>query len=151
MGKFVQKDVYIALTVGTALVTPAAGTYVFSDHANNCEITDEADEVDFTCFSSNAYKEYGQGLKDATVAVTFLSDFGTNSIHSILQPLYSGAGTFGVEIRPTSGSVSATNPKATMTGRLFAYSGIAGGIGDAASFDCTIRNASSTGLVWATA
>lgn len=139
MAKYVMKDAYIAVN-GTAL----------SDHCSSLELEDTADEVDFTSFSPNSYKEIGQGFKDATVTATFFADFAAGSVHSVLQPLYSSGGTFSVEIRPTSSAVSATNPKATMTSRLFSYSGIAGAVGDAATFDASFRNAGTAGLVWGT-
>lgn len=139
MGKYVLKDAYIAIN----------GTVV-SNYASSCELEDTADEIDFTGFSANGYKELGQGLKDATITVTFFSDFASAGINNIIQPLYASGGTFGVEIRPTSAAVSATNPKATMTARIYSYSGISGGVGDASTFDAAFRNAGTAGLVWGT-
>jgi hypothetical protein len=138
----VGKDTYVAIN-GTAL----------SSFASHCDIDDSADEIDFTGFSTNGYREIGQGLKDATINTTFFSSFGTavgDQIHSILQPLYQSGGTFLVEVRPTSGAVSATNPKATMTARLYSYSGISGDVGDAATIDASFRNGGTAGLVWGT-
>jgi hypothetical protein len=142
MPKYVSKDTYLAIN-GTAL-----GSFV-----SHVDIDDSADEIDFTGFSTAGYREIGQGLKDATINMTVFSSFGSavgDQIHSILQPLYSSGGTFGVEVRPTSGAVSATNPKATMTARLYAYSGIAGDVGDASTMDIAMRNAGTAGLVWGT-
>jgi hypothetical protein len=139
MAKQVFKDGYIAIN-GTVL----------SNFANHIDIDDSADEIDFTGFSTNGYREIGQGLKDATINVTWFQDFAAASVHSILQPLYSSGGTFSVEVRPTSSAVSSTNPKATMTGRLYSYSGIAGDVGDAMTMDIAIRNAGTAGLVWGT-
>jgi hypothetical protein len=53
MAKFVLRDAYIAIN-GTAI----------SDHVSSVTVEDSADEVDFTAFSANAYREFGQGLKD---------------------------------------------------------------------------------------
>jgi hypothetical protein len=139
MAKQTLKDAYVAIN-GTVL----------SNFANHVDIDDSADEIDFTGFSTAGYKEIGQGLKDATINVTWFQDFAANSVHAILQPLYSAGGTFSVEVRPTSSAVSATNPKATMTGRLYSYSGIAGDVGDALTMDIAIRNAGTAGLVWGT-
>jgi hypothetical protein len=139
MAKYVLKDAYIAIN-GTAL----------SNFASSCELEDTAEEIDFTGFSTGGYKEIGQGLKDATITCTFFSDFAANSVNAILQPLYAAGGTFGIEVRPTSAVVSATNPKATMTCRLFAYSGISGQVGEASTFDAAFRNAGTAGLVWGT-
>jgi hypothetical protein len=139
MAKQVFRDGYVAIN-GTAL----------SDHASSIQIEDSAEEIDFTSFSTNGYKEIGQGLKDATITVTFFQDFAASSVHAILQPLYNSGGTFSVEIRPTSSAVSSTNPKATMTARMYSYAGIAGAVGDALTFDAAFRNAGTAGLVWGT-
>jgi hypothetical protein len=139
VAKYTMTDGYILIN-GTA----------FSDHANNVALDDKADQIDFTTFSPNAYKQYGQGMKDATITCTFFSDFAAASVHYTLQPLYASGGTTTIEVRPTSAARSATNPAAVMTARLYSYTGIAGKVGDAATFDATFQNAGTTGLVWAT-
>jgi len=103
VGKYVLKDAYIAIN----------GT-VISNFASSVELEDTADEIDFTGFSTNGYKEIGQGLKDATITCTFFSDFAAGSVNSIIQPLYASGGTFAVEIRPTSAAVSATDRKSVV-------------------------------------
>jgi hypothetical protein len=113
-------------------------------------IEDSAEEIDFTAFSANGYKEIGQGLKDATVTVSFFQDFAASSVHSILQPLYQSGGTFAVEVRPDAGAVSSTNPKATMTARLYSYAGFGGAVGEASTFEASFRNAGTAGLTWGT-
>src|SRR4051812_32016604 len=98
MAKVVLKDAYIAIN-GTAM----------SNFASHVDIDDSADEIDFTGFSAAGYREIGQGLKDATINVTWFQNYGTavgDQVHSILQPLYQSGGTFSVEVRPTSGAVS---------------------------------------------
>lgn len=147
MAKFVQRDVFIGF-----ISSAGAGTVTLSNYANKCEIRDEADKVEFTGFSSNAYKEYGQGLHDATISLTLFNDFvGTATPFGQLQPVYSSGGTFGIVVRPTSSAVGTANPQWSMTGRIFAFSPLSGGIGDASSFDVDIANASSAGLTYATA
>lgn len=140
MGKYVLKDCYVSVN-----------NVDLSDHCSAVTIEDKATEVDFTAFTTAGYQEYGQGFKDATITATFYSDFAASSVHATIQPLYSSGGTFGVEIRPTSGTVSPTNPSAKMTSRIYSYSGIGGKLGDAAQFDAAFRNAGTAGLVWGTA
>lgn len=143
--KQVLNDAYIC-------ITSSAGTFVLSNLANSVELTDEANDVDVSSFGPSAYKEYAMGMKDANVAITFFANYGAGtSTHGVLQPLYTSGTTFTLEVRPTSSGVSSDNPKATMTSRLYAYSGISGGVGDASTMDVTIRNAGTAGLVWATA
>lgn len=140
MAAHVFTDGYIAVN-GTSL----------SDHCSSIGMTDSAAEIDFTTFGPSGYVQTGAGLKDATITATFFRDFAASSVHSILQPLYSSGGTFSLEIRETSAAVSATNPKATMTARLYSYDGITGKVGDAATMDVSFRNAGTSGLTWGTA
>ena len=139
MAKLVARDVYFAIN-GTVL----------SDHVSSVTFEDTADEVEFTAFGPNAYREFGQGLHDATITATFFQDFAANSVHTILQPLYASGGTFSVELRPTSSAVSSTNPKVTMVSRIYGYGGLGADVGDAMTFDATFRNAGTAGPVWGT-
>lgn len=139
MPKYVMTNAYLAVN-GTSI----------SDHASSLALEDTAEEIDFTSFSANGYREFGGGLKDATITATLFSDFAAANVHAILQPLYQTGGTFGVEVRPVNTTVSATNPKATMVARLFSYSGISGAVGEAATFEASFRNAGTAGLVWGT-
>lgn len=136
MAKFVLKDAYVAIN-GTAI----------SDHVSSCEVESTFDEVDFTAFGPSNYREMGQGMGDATITLTVFQDYAASSIDSIFWPLSQSGGTFGVEVRPTSAAVSTTNPKYTMTGRLFQFNPLAGAVGDASTTDIPIRNAGTAGLV----
>ncbi len=139
MAKFVLTNAYVAIN-GTAI----------SDHCSSVTVEDSADEIEFTSFSANQYREFGQGLHDATITLTVFQDYAGSSVYSILQPLYASGGTFGIEVRPINATVTATNPKATMTGRLYSFNPIAGAVGDAATTDISIRNAGTAGLVMGT-
>jgi hypothetical protein len=139
MAKFVLRDAFVMI-----------GGTNFSDHCSSVEVQDTADQVDFTTFGPAAYKQYGQGFHDAQITCTFFSDFASASIHSNLQPLYSSGGTISLEVRPTSAARSSTNPAAIMTGTMYAYTGISGKVGDAATMDVTFANAGTAGLTWAT-
>jgi hypothetical protein len=135
MPKIVLKDAYIAVNSSN-----------LSDHVSSVTLEDSADEVEFTSFGAN-YREYGQGLKTASITLEVFQDFASGSIDAVLEPLYNSGGTFTVEVRPTSSSVSSTNPKYTMTGRLFSYSPLQGAVGDANTTSVTINNAGTAGLV----
>jgi hypothetical protein len=139
MSKFVLRDAYVAIN-GTA----------YSDHASSCTIEDKAAEIDVSSFGPAGYTEIAQGLRDATITVEFFADFAASEVNSTLQPLYAGGGTFGLEVRPTSGTRSATNPAALLTARLFNYSGFTGKVGEAATTEAIFRNASTAGLTWVT-
>ena len=135
MAKIVLKDAYIKVD-----------STVLSDHVSSVTLEDTADEVEFTAFGAN-YREYGQGLKTASITLEVFQDFASGSVDAVMEPLYNSGGTFNVEVRATSASPSATNPKYTMVGRLFSYSPLQGAVGDANTTSVTIQNAGTAGLV----
>lgn len=139
MGKFVLKDAFIEVD-STDL----------SNFASSVTIETPADEVDITGFGSD-YREFAQGLKDATITVAFFQDFAAASVHSVLGPLHASGDTFTLSIRPTSAAASATNPQFDMTARLFNYNPLAAGIGEAATMDVSFRNADQAGITEVTA
>ena len=139
MGKFVLRDAVITVN-----------SVNLSDHFSSVEIEDEADDVEFTAFGAG-YKEYGQGLKDATITVSAFQDFDASSVDATLYPLYQTGATFPVTVKATSAATSGSNPIYSMTGRLFSYSPISGDVGDAATSEVSIRNAGTAGLTRGTA
>lgn len=138
MPKFTMTNAYIEVN-GTA----------FSDHANAITVEDTADEIEFTSFGAG-YREFGQGLHDATITATVFQDYAASNIYAMFQPLYASGGTFAIKVRPTAAAASATNPVATMTARLYTFNPIAGAVGDAATTDLVFRNAGTAGLVMGT-
>jgi hypothetical protein len=117
-----------------------------SDHCSSVALEDSADEVDFTSFSASAYREFGQGMKDATITADFFQDFAASSVDATLYPLYDSGGTFNVVVKPDAGATSSTNPSYTMTARLYNYGGLNGAVGDANTVSVTFRNAGTAGI-----
>lgn len=128
------------------------GTVLLADHASSLEISTQYDEVDFTAFG-NDFKEFGQGLGDATWTIDFFQDFANNEIDETLWGFSSGGGTFQIAATPGTGvtavaqaTATTTHPMYVMQGRLFSYAPIAGAIGEASKTTATVRNAAPTGL-----
>lgn len=134
MAKFVLTD---------AVVT--VNSVNLSDHFSSVTIEDSAEEVEFTSFGAG-YREFGAGLKDATITCTAFQDFASASVDATLAPLYASGSTFTVTVKASSAATSATNPIYTMVSRLFTFSPIAGAVGDASTTDITFRNAGTAGL-----
>jgi hypothetical protein len=134
LAKFVLRD---------AVVT-VAGTNL-SDHFSSIEIDQPAEEVEFTGFGSG-YREFGQGLKDATINGEVFTDFAAGNVDAVLFPLYDSGGTFTVTVKATSSATSSTNPQYSMVSRLFNYNPIAGAVGDASTTTVTFRNAGTAGI-----
>jgi hypothetical protein len=88
------------------------------------------EEQDTTSFGSTARTRIG-GLQDASVSLDFHQDFGASSVDATLWPLLGTQAT--VVIKPTSGTVTATNPSYTFTALVTQYQPFASSIGDLAS------------------
>lgn len=118
-----------------------------SDHCSAVEMPSEAEEVDFTSFGTAGYREFGQGLKDATITATFFNDHAAGSVADTLQPLFNSGGTFPVKIWPNaSGTIVYTQ-----TSRLYSNPLLAGAVGEANTIEASFRNAGTAGITRGTA
>lgn len=116
-----------------------------SDHANQVTIEDTRNSVDITAFGATN-TAITKGLGDAKITVQFFQDFAAGKVHATLQPLIGSTTPVTVEIRPTSGARSATNPAAVMSGLLMNYNMLSGGIGEASTISAEFDNGSQTGM-----
>lgn len=119
MAKFVATDYAITINGSDFSSSLAAATL---------EIT--AEEQETTAFGSGYRTRIG-GLKDASLSLDFHQDFGAGAVDATLFPLLGTQAT--VTIKPTSGSVSATNPSYSMLALVTQYSPFASSIGDLAT------------------
>ena len=123
MAKFAATDYFVSIN-GTD----------FSTNLNSVELSQEADDLETTAFGSSWRTRIG-GLKQASLTLNFMQDFGAGSVDAVLSPLLATLAT--VIIRPTSEAVSATNPSYTMTALVTQYSPFASSVGDIASLSVT--------------
>jgi hypothetical protein len=121
-----------------------------SDHANSVQVNDTRDPVDITAFGATN-KAVTKGLGDASITVDFFQDFAAGKTHATLQPLIGSSTGVVIEVRPTSGGRSATNPAWVMTGLLMNYNMLAGGVGEASTISAEFVNSSQTGVQYLTA
>lgn len=119
MAKFVATDYNITI-----------GGENFSSSLAAVTLDISADEQETTSFGKT-YRERIGGLKDASVSLDFHQDFGASAVDATLFPLIGG--TVGIVIKPTSGSVSATNPTYTFTALVTQYQPFANSVGDLAT------------------
>lgn len=119
MAKFVATDYNITI-----------GGDDFSSSLAAVTLDISADEQETTSFGKT-YRERIGGLKDASVSLDFHQDFGASAVDATLFPLIGG--TVGIVIKPTSGSVSATNPTYTFTALVTQYQPFANSVGDLAT------------------
>lgn len=121
-----------------------------SDHADSVTVTDTRDAVDITAFGATS-KAITKGLGDASISIEMFQDTAAGKTHATLQPLIGSNTPVTVEVRPTSGARSATNPAAVMSALLTTYNFLAGGIGEASKMTAEFVNASQAGMTYPTA
>lgn len=119
MAKFAATDYFVTIN-GTD----------FSTSLNSVELSQEADDLETTAFGSSWRTRIG-GLKQASLTLNFMQDFAAGSVDATLNPLLGSIAT--VVIKPTSGTVTATNPTYTMTALVTQYSPFASSVGDIAT------------------
>jgi hypothetical protein len=121
-----------------------------SDHANSVTVNDSRASVDITAFGA-VNTAVTKGLGDGSISVDFFQDFAAGKTHATLQPLIGSSTGVVIEVRPTSGARSATNPATVMTGLLMNYNMLSGGIGEASTISAEFVNASQAGITYPTA
>lgn len=84
------------------------------------------------------WTEVELGLKSWTLELELKQSFTASELDSILWPYFSNGSTIAVEVRPTSSSVGAGNPKWTGNAVLPAYTPLQGSVGDLASTSITL-------------
>ena len=123
MAKFVATDYDISI-----------GGTDFSASLAAVTLDVSSDEQEITAFGDTFRSRVG-GLKDASVSLDFHQDFGAASVDATLWPLIGG--TAQIVVKPTSGSVSATNPSYTFTALVTQYQPFASNVGDLATLSVT--------------
>lgn len=119
MAKFVATDYDISV-----------GGSDFSSSLAAVTLDLSAEEQETTAFGDTSRTRIG-GLKDAEVSLDFHQDFGASSVDATLFPLLGG--TVEIIIKPTSGSVTSTNPSYTFTCLVTEYQPFASSVGDLAT------------------
>lgn len=130
MGKFVAKDYSIEINGEDFSTSLAAVTTSLS-----------AEEQETTAFG-NEFRSRISGLKDASISLEFHQDFGASSVDATLFPLLGSEAT--VVVKPTSGTVAATNPGFSAVYLVTEYSPFDSSVGDLATFSVEWPIASGT-------
>ena len=119
MAKFVATDYNVTINGADFSSSLAAVTL---------DIT--AEEQETTAFGSS-YRSRVGGLRDASLTLDFHQDFGAASVDATLFPLLGSQAT--VVIKPTSGTVTATNPTYSGVFLVTQYQPYASSVGDLAT------------------
>ncbi len=141
MGKFVLTS-----------VTTSINGVDFSDHLASVALDLSADEVETTAFGGSGFRTRVGGLKDASITLSFHNDFGSSGSEAVDSTIYNLYGSNAtVVVRPTSGSVSASNPSYTGVFLVSQVNPISGSVGDLATRDVTWPTAGTAGITRGTA
>lgn len=123
MAKFVATDYNISI----------AGTD-FSSSLAAVTLDISVDEQETTSFGSSYRSRIG-GLKDASVTLDFHQDFAAGSVD---ETLFDNLGsTVAVVIKPTSGSVTSSNPSYSFNALVTQTQPYASSVGDLATMSVT--------------
>jgi hypothetical protein len=139
----------VAISIATDVHIIVNGV-TLSDHVTKVTTDDNRAKKDITCMGATSVA-YAKGLGDASVSVTFLQDFAAGKVHATLQPLIGSSTPVNVEIRPTSGGRTATNPAYLISALLFNYGMVDAQVGEPSAMTCEFTNASQTGVTYPTA
>jgi hypothetical protein len=123
LAKFVATDYQVTINGGTV-----------SSSLASVELPIEVDEQETTAFGST-FRTRIAGLKSGSVTLEFHQDFAAGALDSILFPLLGTNAT--VVIKPTSGSVTASNPSYSGQFLVTSYTPYASTVGDLATVSVT--------------
>lgn len=120
----------------------------FSSAIAAVTIDQTAEEVETTSFGSSGFRSRVAGLKDASITIDFHQDYASGAVSDTLYGLLGSNAT--VVVKPTSGTVSATNPSFSGVFLVTEWQPVQGSIGDLSTASVTWPLASGSGIVRAT-
>ena len=119
-----------------------AGTDL-SDHVRSVTVDSGQAMQDDTAMG-DTFQSNAAGLATWSMTFEFLQDYASSKVDSVLNSQL-GIGTTAptIVVKPTSGSVSSTNPSYTGSGVLESYNPVSGSVGDQAMAAATFQSASA--------
>lgn len=106
----------------------------FSTALQSVELMVEAAELETTAFGGT-FRERIAGLKTGSITLNFFQDFAASQVDATLFPLLGSNAT--VVVKPTSGTVSATNPAYSAVCLVTQYTPFSSSVGDIATVSVT--------------
>jgi len=128
MARLVLTDAYVVL----------ASTDI-SQYVTSVTLSTTLDVVETTSFGSSSRTRVA-GLRDNQITLEFNQDFASGALETLIYPsdATTKIGTaVAMEIRPTSGAASTTNPKYTFNALITEWQSVSGSIGELASVSVT--------------
>jgi hypothetical protein len=110
-----------------------------SQYVTSVTLSSTLDVVETTGMS-NTSRTRVAGLRDNQVTLEFNQDFASGALETLVYPsdATTKIGTaVSMEIRPTSGSASTTNPKYTFSALISEWQSLSGSVGELATVSVT--------------
>lgn len=111
---------------------------VFSTWCKKATLDVQVEDLDTTTFGGGGWHSRTGGLLDGTITLDLLQSFAASNVDATLWPLLIAGATFTAKVRPTSASISATNPEFSGAVLLTKYSPLDGSVGDLATTSITL-------------
>lgn len=121
-----------------------------STYVRSVTVNVEYDEQEATRMGNAAHWST-PGLQNWSIEVECNQDYTDNLLNEIMDGLVGKAAVLPIVVKPNGDTTSATNPKWTSNGRIFAHNPISGSVGDLATVSFTIKPGDGTALVRAVA
>jgi len=106
----------------------------FSDSLAAVTLDVSREQLEITAFGDSARRYIG-GLQDSSVTLSFHQDFAAGAVDSTIWSNLGG--TVAIVVKPTSGSVTATNPSYSFNALVVQSTPFASNVGDLATMDVT--------------
>ena len=106
----------------------------FSDSIAALTLDVSRESLEITAFGDSARRYIG-GLQDSSVTISLHQDFASGSVDSTIWSNLGG--TVAIVVKPTSGTVSATNPSYSFNALVVQSTPFASNVGDLATIDVT--------------
>lgn len=87
--------------------------------------------------------------KECLITLELVDDFAANQTYATLKNVVGNQTACTIVVKPTSATVSATNPSATMVALAPKWNPISGNYGDVGKTNVPFECADTTGIVWA--
>lgn len=140
MPKFVGDDISVVIN-GVDLST----------HVKSADVKEKHGVVEVTGMGASGDENILTKKKISTVDIEFWQSYDASSVNATLRPLVGSNTAFTVVVKPTSASVSATNPSYTGVMKLPEWDAIVvGGVGEASVPKASFVNGDTVGIVEAT-
>ena len=120
-----------------------------SAYIKGATLTGEFDEVEVTASGDDVHNAI-PGLANWSIEVECNQSHTAAELDAIIWPLVGAASASAIIMKPNGDTTGVNNPKWTGNGRIFAYTPIAGSVGDGATTSFTIKPGDGSMIVRAT-